>query len=518
MARPAAPFRATIANAARAAWKAAAGQFAKRSSETLYGGGDGWYGPRGGAQLEAASPRRGISGWGLMGQQSPGAIPPGLAVVRQRSRYAVRNNAHAARAVDAWSGALIGNGIVVASTAPDVAARKPLQDAFALWQQGCDISGQMDWNAIQDVAARAMITDGEVFIQKIYTPAGLKLKLIPADLVDFSIVRELPDGFIYAGIEFSFQGEVRAYWILPRRADGFPDGPPLATFTPIRVVAGDILHIFRRTDPGQIRGIPWLSPVLLSLGELDGLLDALQVSARVAALHAGFLKDTNAPVGQIPYDGVTAGSVLNTELEPGALRVLPAGYDITFSSPNVTAEGVETAKLTIGIIAQGLGLPTHVLSGDLSGANYSSLREARNEWGMRVETTQKSVLIPQLVRPVWQSWIAYAAITGAIDHDSSDLAQFYAPSLPPVDALKEAEATAVDIAAGLTSRRRAVAERGGDVESLDEEIAADKAREKSLGLSFTAPQPKGVPVGTDLPIEPADDGGNPAKGKPSAAP
>ena len=39
---------------------------------------------------------------------------------------------------------------------------------------------------------------------------------------------------------------------------------------------------------------------------------------------------------------------------------------------------------------------------------------------------------------------------------------------------------------GLKSRTQALAERGYDAEQVDAEIAADKAREQSLGLSFGA--------------------------------
>lgn len=58
-----------------------------------------------------------------------------------------------------------------------------------------------------------------------------------------------------------------------------------------------------------------------------------------------------------------------------------------------------------------------------------------------------------------------------------------------VDPLKDAEAVATQIAAGLKSRRQAVAELGYSIEELDSEIAADQAREKSLGLTFAAPAP-----------------------------
>ena len=49
------------------------------------------------------------------------------------------------------------------------------------------------------------------------------------------------------------------------------------------------------------------------------------------------------------------------------------------------------------------------------------------------------------------------------------------------------------IDAGLKSRSQAIAERGFDAEQVDAEIAADKARERKLGLSFSsaaaAPEP-----------------------------
>jgi capsid protein len=53
-----------------------------------------------------------------------------------------------------------------------------------------------------------------------------------------------------------------------------------------------------------------------------------------------------------------------------------------------------------------------------------------------------------------------------------------------VDPLKDARAEIEQIDAGLKSRTQALTERGYDAEQVDAEIAADQAREKSLGLSF----------------------------------
>ena len=62
--------------------------------------------------------------------------------------------------------------------------------------------------------------------------------------------------------------------------------------------------------------------------------------------------------------------------------------------------------------------------------------------------------------------------------------------LPPkwdwVDPQKDARAEIEQIDAGLKSRTQALAERGYDAEQVDAEIAADQAREKSLGLSLAS--------------------------------
>jgi capsid protein len=65
--------------------------------------------------------------------------------------------------------------------------------------------------------------------------------------------------------------------------------------------------------------------------------------------------------------------------------------------------------------------------------------------------------------------------------------------LPPkwdwVDPLKDARAEIEQIDAGLKSRTQALAERGYDAEQVDNEIAADRARETSLGLTFGSAAP-----------------------------
>jgi capsid protein len=84
-----------------------------------------------------------------------------------------------------------------------------------------------------------------------------------------------------------------------------------------------------------------------------------------------------------------------------------------------------------------------------------------------------------------------AVLAGALDLPDYDLRRrehLACGWLPPkwdwVDPMKDARAEIEQIDAGLKSRTQALAERGYDAEQVDAEIAADKMREKSLGLTF----------------------------------
>lgn len=140
-------------------------------------------------------------------------------------------------------------------------------------------------------------------------------------------------------------------------------------------------------------------------------------------------------------------------------------------------------------------LADYLLTGDLSEANYSSLRSALVQFRRRVETLQFSVIVHQLVRPVWERFVTLAVLSGALDAPDFEAdaeaylsAEFYPPAQAWVDPLKDRQAEALAVASGFKSRRQVVAEQGFDIEELDAEIAADRQREAAFGLTFTVPQ------------------------------
>ena len=422
----------------------------------------------------AAGNRR---GWGIGTQgrinSEVAAAGPQLSA---RARYLANNNPWLSQAVANWCGALVGPGIVPTPQHPDTDTRADQTAQFSIWADAADADGRTDFWGLQADIARGLVIDGEAFVQVIDTDDGPRLRLIPPELVDWTLTRDLGNGaVIVQGVEFDADGNRVAYHVLPSRPhDQFPTYAP-----PVRIGADGILHVMKPLAAGQVRGVSWLAPVILPASEFDQLCDALLVGAKVAAMHAAFLIDMNGTAGE-PYDGTGEGGILETGLEPGTMKRLPTGYDVKFNSPGQAQEIGAFLRLNLQQLAAGLGLPEHLLSGDLTGANYSSLRAGLLPFRQRVEQIQYGTLVPQLLRPVWQRVVTYGVLSGdlsAPDFESNPRAYLACDWLPPafqqVDPAKQVQADVAELEAGLTSRRKLVAQRGWALEDLDSEIAAD---------------------------------------------
>lgn len=107
-------------------------------------------------------------------------------------------------------------------------------------------------------------------------------------------------------------------------------------------------------------------------------------------------------------------------------------------------------------------------------------------------------MVFQLCRTVWNRWLPDAVLAGALDiPDFAGDPSAYLPAkwIPPkwdwVDPFKDRKAEIEAVNAGLKSRSDVIESEGYDAEEVDRRIAADRAREQELGLSFGG-QPKAV--------------------------
>lgn len=384
-----------------------------------------------------------------------------------RAGAAYMNTAQGNRIVEAWTAALVGKGWQVRVEHADRATRREITDTFEAMA-----------HPIMLPLARALVRDGEAFVHLPITPEGnLRPRLIAADQVDPSLTRDLGDGGrIIAGIEFDAADDVVAFHVLKDAP-----GSPFAHYgAAVRIPAADMLHVFDRLFPGQVRGLSWLAPVLLKLRDRDEASDALLMQLKTASLLTGFIKSVDGGTGG--FDGETDGGALNVSLEPGAMRTLPEGTDVTFSQPGQgQAQAVEFIRSQDREIATGVGLTFEMLTGDLGQANYSSARVGLLDFRRRAEMLQINLIENQFLRPLWRRWWSVRELAGVTPADGSDYSplsavRFVPPGWQWVDPQNEVAADVQAIEAGLKSREEVVSGRGRDIDELDEERARDAAR------------------------------------------
>jgi lambda family phage portal protein len=457
------------------------------------------------ARLEGAMSQRRLRGWQPPLENINSLIASGGPRLLARSRELVVTNGYAANACEAFASNLVGDGIKPSSLIEDPALRDQVQRLWLAWTDEADADGLTDFYGLQAMVAREMFVAGECFVRLRPRRAEdgllvpIQLQLLQSEMLPFEKTEVAANGNrIRCGIEFDAIGRRVAYHFR-RRHPGDSTDQGMITPETVRVPAGDVLHIYRPIDAGQIRGLPHVAPAMVRLFLLDQYDDAELDRKKTAAMFAGFITKT-APEEQLMGEiEATDDSGATVSLEPGTLQVLLPGEDVKFSSPADVGGGYEAFQYrTLLSVSASLGLPYHLVTGDVRQANYSSLRAELVEFRRRVEQLQHGVVAHQLCRPVWARWLETAVLSGALDlPDFAHSPSRYRPVnwIPPrwdwVDPLKDIQAQVLAMEAGIISRRKVVEATGYDVEEIDRENAADAKRAGDMGLTYrTSPGEK----------------------------
>jgi lambda family phage portal protein len=252
----------------------------------------------------------------------------------------------------------------------------------------------------------------------------------------------------------------------------------------VRIPVSEIVHVYERKLPGQPRGQSWLGPIATRLLQLDELEDSLLARAGTAALFGAFVRDLEGTfAGDNRNARVNREGDLELSMEPGGLRILPPGCDITF--PTVPDSGglPELLRHMLRQIASGGGMPFELLTGDLSDANYSSARLSLQSFQRRVRALQQSMIGSRLLQPIWERLVTLEILSGRMysrdfERRANDYfaVSFLWPEWPSIDPLKDSKADVLAVNAGIKSRQEIIAARGRDPSEVFDEIENDPVR------------------------------------------
>jgi lambda family phage portal protein len=466
--------------------------------------------------FEGAMQHRRLVSWRATQENINGLLSASGDTLRARARQIVRSNPYAANAADSFVANAVGAGIKPSSLVQDTVLKDKIQRVWNDWTDHADADGLTDFYGLQAMAARAMFEAGECFIR--FRPrrpedgldVPLQLQLLESEHLPFNKTETATNGnAIRCGIEFDAIGRRVAYYFYRSHPGDSTDHNNKGVI--VRVPASEVLHIYRPQRPGQIRGVPWISPALVKIFLLDQYDDAELDRKKVAALFAGFITK-NAPednlLGESAPDSM--GSAI-AGLSPGTMQVLLPGEDIKFSSPADVGGSYELFQYrTLLAIAAAMGMPYTNVTGDLKAANYSSIRAGTVEFRRRMEQFQHTTLVYQLCRPVWKLWLETAALSGALnmpgfatDPGKYSPVKWITPKWEWVDPLKDRQAEKIAQEQGWKAPSDIIESEGYDVDETFRRIAADQRRIEELGIRLGDPS---QPQAQNPPSDKTDEG------------
>ncbi len=452
---------------------------------------------------DAAGTGRRLRGWQPSGT-GPNRANAGAATIRNRARDAVRNDWAARAIIQRWSSSLVGTGIMARPKTADPAFKARLVQLWEDWMRVADADGVLDFYGMQSLAVESWKESGEIFIRlrprlpADGLPVPLQVQLLEADMVP-STDSTAPNGnAIVQGIEFNRIGTRVAYWMLRNHpGDGRGD-----TGTLVRVPAEYVIHLYKPTRPGQLRGVSELANVIAKLRGVADFDDAVLERQKLANLFAGFVERPSSG-GDTALDPLTGQPVATDSdgtpmaaLEPGTMQELLPGEKVNFSDPpDAGANYADFTRSQYQGIAAGTGMPYELVTGDLRDVSDRSLRLMLTEFRRICQQQQWHMLIPMLCQGVRNAWADAAMIAGILTGDEAAEAKrvtWVPQGWDYIHPTQDVQARKMAVEAGFTSRSRVITERGDDPEEIDSERAADYTRASELGL-IVEPVPVEIP-------------------------
>lgn len=479
------------------------------------------------ARYDAAGQGRRIRSWNPPSGVGPNRATLGLQKIRDRSRDAKRNDWGGASSVQKWTTTLIGTGIT---------PRWKLTKFNELWTKHakrCDADGVLNFDGLLALATRTWMASGEVFCRrrprdlslvlagKLAAPVQYQLlaaEFVPIFDAEHGGWKDLPAGNrISQGIEFNKYGRRVAYWMYREHPGDQPSGVP-SFESLIRVPADDVFHLYELEEPGQIRGVSHMAPVLTRLRASGDFEDAVLDRQKLANLFVAFLRrempDKWDEIERDPLTGLPKwyddrGNPL-AGLEPGMFQELMAGESVEFANPpeagTTFSEYMRTTHLGT---AAGGGMPYELFSGDILNVSDRTLRVIINEFRRLAEQRQWHNIIPMACEPMVRWWAEALTLTG--DISVAEVEEAASPEWHPhgwadIHPVQDVEGKLKAIEGGLISRSAVISKRGDDPAQVDQQRADDQQREKDLKI---APPP--APAGPGAPAAEPKEPPPPAK-------
>lgn len=398
-----------------------------------------------------------------------------------RSRDLSRNSPYAKKAADVVVSNTVGHGII-----PRLKGRNKTQTKAinAAWKRVaetplCDSELRNNFYSLQELAMRTIVESGEVLAIKMIEQESPKLQLLEPDFIDdrTTKIRET-DGYV-SGIRVDKRNRRIAY----RLYDTHPGNVIFNEVTSSDVSAKKIIHTYKQTRPGQLRGVPWCHAIIQTLKDFDDFQHATIVRQKISACLVGVIT-------RLGGDSLLSATnrknkrKKETRMTPGTWKYAEPGEDVTFSSPPKTEGYSDFIAETIRAVASGYGITYESLSNDYSKVNFSSGRMGNIEMRKNVDTWRWNMFIPIFCDGYMEMFKEWCKLTGIVKDVNDIQHQWVAPAHTMLDPTKEVAAEKEQVKAGFKSKSSVIRSNGEDPDIVREEIKEEREKDAELGLTF----------------------------------
>ena len=442
---------------------------------------------------DAGDYSRGNANWRVVNQSAEYTDKYSRDNVRARARDLERNSDMMNSVIGAYKRNVIGGGYILQAKTGSDELNDSIETAWKKWckKQNCDVTGTQSFTQMMRMCMKRKKIDGGILIVKRYTSDGFlpfKLQTFEVDELDSSQMTPQNIGNkVVGGIELNEFNRPVGYWIRQYPVDN------LALTTPVYIEAKDVIFLYTKHRPSQIREMSDMSPTITRIRDANEFMVAVSVKERIAACLSVFIKKTIPTTGIGRGIGVGQGSLHDYQgksITPGMIKELNAGDEIQVVNPAGQAtDAASYIKLQQRLVGAGQGISYEATSRDMSESNYSSTRQGIIEDEMTY--AEEKEMLTEVMDEIFETFVISLWLSGNIQikdfWKNKDKYLDHTWIIAPkkwIDPQKEANANRIALNTGQKTFKQIAAEQGKDWKEQIEEIAdvLDYAREFGIDM------------------------------------
>ncbi len=289
---------------------------------------------------------------------------------------------------------------------------------------------------------------------------------------------------VVQGVEFDADTKQRAFYHMFRDHPGDSYIAASAGSSTIdRIPAKDVRVTMEPQRPGQVRGVPWITPILVRAKLLDDYEDSerqrknTESSTPLVVQGGNQLGDGSDNNGPSLFPTLTDadGRVFET-VTPGMIAYARDTMKIEALKPADAMGYAPYKRSELQSIAAGARSTYELTSGDLSQTNFSSYQAGHLPYRAMVDAIREHIFIPDL-EWIWEQFIAMSILVGDLPEGTPADVKHHCPPWMPIDPEKAENANKTALRNGTKTLYGVVTAGGRD---FDEHLAEIKMSAKLL--------------------------------------